>query len=67
VINQAAKTLLYLPLYIADRRGFFQKEGIDATIVTGGGDSQAFAAVVGGSAQFGQGDPVMVPLSLQRG
>lgn len=67
VINQAAKTLLYLPLYIANRRGFFADEGLDARIITGGGDSQALAAVIGESADVGQGDPMMVPLSLQQG
>ncbi len=67
VINQAANTLLYLPLYIAQDNGYFKDEGVDVTVVTGGGDSQAFAAVVGGSADFGQGDPMMVPLSRQHG
>jgi len=67
VINQAANTLLYLPLYIAKDNGYFKDEGIDASIVTGGGDSQAFAAVIGGSADFGQGDPMMVPISRQQG
>jgi NitT/TauT family transport system substrate-binding protein len=67
VINQAAKVLLYLPLYIAQHNGYFKAEGLEATVVTGGGDSQAFAAVVGGSADFGQGDPMMVPISRQRG
>jgi len=67
VINQAAKVLLYLPLYIASDNGYFRDEGIDASVVTGGGDSQAFAAVVGGSADFSQGDPMMVPISRQRG
>jgi NitT/TauT family transport system substrate-binding protein len=67
VISQAAKVLLYLPLYIANEQGFFREENIDAVVVTAGGDSQAFAAVVGGSADFGQGDPMMVALSRQRG
>lgn len=67
VINQAAKTLLYLPLYIAQQQGFFKAEGIEVSIVTGGGDSQAFAAVLSGSADMGQGDPMMVPISRQRG
>jgi NitT/TauT family transport system substrate-binding protein len=67
VINQAAHTLLYLPLYIAQANGYFKDEGLDVTVMTGGGDSQAFAAVVGGSAEFGQGDPMMVLLSRQNG
>lgn len=67
VINQAAKTLLYLPLYIAQDNGYFKQQGINVTIITGGGDSQAFAAVLGGSADVAQGDPMMVPISRQQG
>ncbi len=67
VINQAANTLLYLPLYIARDKGYFTNEGLSVTIVTGGGDSQAFAAVLGGSADIAQADPMMVPISRQNG
>jgi NitT/TauT family transport system substrate-binding protein len=67
VISQAANTLLYLPLYIAQDNGYFKDEGIEASIVTAGGDSQAFAAVIGGSADFAQADPMMVPISRQHG
>lgn len=67
VIVQAAETLLYLPLYIAYENGYFLDEGLKVQIVTGGGDSQAFAAILGGSAQVAQGDPMMVPLARQRG
>jgi len=67
VINQAANVLLYLPLYIAQDKGFFEQEGILVEIVTGGGDSQAFAAVLSGSADIAQGDPMMVPISRAQG
>jgi NitT/TauT family transport system substrate-binding protein len=67
VINQAANTLLYLPLYIANDNGYFKDQDVDVSIVTGGGDSQAFAAVIGGSADIAQGDPMMVPISRQEG
>lgn len=66
-INQAAKTLLYLPLYVALDKGYFEDQGLEVTINTGGGDSQSFAALVGGSAQFAQGDPTFVAISHERG
>lgn len=67
VINQAAKTLLYLPLYVAIDKGYFSDEGLSVTVNTGGGDSQAFAALIGGSAQFAQGDPTFVAISHEKG
>jgi len=67
IIAQAAKTLLYLPLYIAQDEGYFHDEGIDVSIVTSGGDSQAFAALASAQAQFAQGDPTFVAISHERG
>ncbi len=66
-INQAAKTLLYLPLYVAVDQGFLKDSGIEAKIATGGGDSQAFAALLSGEAQFAQGDPTFVAISHEKG
>src|SRR5207245_1761166 len=66
-IHQAAKTLLYLPLYVAVEQGYLGAEGIKARIVTAGGDSQAFAALANGEAQFAQGDPTFVAISHERG
>ncbi len=34
VINEAVRTLLYLPLYHAKEGGFFEKNGVDVEIVT---------------------------------
>lgn len=67
VIAQAAKTLLYLPLYVAQDQGFFDQEKLDVEITTAGGDSQAFAALASGQAQFAQGDPAFVAISHERG
>jgi len=66
-IAQAANTLLYLPLYVALDEGYLQKNGIDAQIITSGGDSQAFAALASGQVQFAQGDPTFVAISHSRG
>ncbi len=64
---QAANTLLYLPLYVAVDNGYLQQNGINMQIVTAGGDSQAFAALASGQAQFAQGDPTFVAISHSRG
>ena len=47
--------LYYLPLTIAEQRGYFKAEGLDATVVDFAGGSQALRAVVGGSADVVSG------------
>lgn len=47
--------LYYLPLTIAEQRGFFKAEGLDVNIVDFAGGSQALRAVVGGSADVVSG------------
>lgn len=66
-INQAFQSLLYLPLYVAQEKGYFAEQGVDVTIETGGGGAQSWAAVIGGSAQFSIQDPVFVPKSREMG
>lgn len=66
-INQAFQSLLYLPLYVADDEGFFEEEGIDIEIATGGGGTQSWSAVLGGSAEFSIQDPVFVPKARESG
>lgn len=66
-INQAFQSLLYLPLYVAEDQGFFEEEGIDIEISTGGGGTQSWSAVLGGSAEFSIQDPVFVPKTHESG
>jgi NitT/TauT family transport system substrate-binding protein len=66
-INQAFEHLLYIGLYVAKDGGFFEKQGLDAKIETGGGDAQAFSALTSGAAQFAQGDPAFVAIANERG
>ena len=66
-INQAFEHLLYIGLYVAKDAGFFRKQGLDVSIETGGGDSQAFSALTSGRAQFAQGDPAFVAIANEKG
>jgi NitT/TauT family transport system substrate-binding protein len=59
--------LLYLPLYVAMEEGLFAKHGVDVTLKFAGNDDQIFAAVIGGAAQFGMGDPVFAAISHDKG
>ncbi|WP_201495198.1 ABC transporter substrate-binding protein [Rubrivivax sp. A210] len=47
--------LYYLPLTIAEQRGYFKAEGLDLTIVDFAGGSRALQALVGGSADVVSG------------
>lgn len=55
-IAVGGKTLFYyLPLTVAERRGFFKDEGIEVEIVNLAGGSKALEAMVGGSADMVSG------------
>jgi NitT/TauT family transport system substrate-binding protein len=66
-INEAARTLLYLPLYHAIDRGFFAKRNVAVSVVTGGTATNAMAALFGKSADFAQADPMYVPIARSHG
>jgi NitT/TauT family transport system substrate-binding protein len=66
-IAQFGDFFLYAPLYIALDGGYFRKEGLDVSIVNTGGDDKTWAAVIGGSAEFGVADPTFVAVSAARG
>ena len=67
VVNQAFQHPLYIVLYVAQDAGFFEEEGLDVSIQTGGGDAQAFSALTSGSAHFAQGDPSFVAIAREQG
>lgn len=67
VINEAVRTLLYLPVYMAIERGYFRDEGLDVTLITGGTAANSFAALLSGEAMFSVADPMYVPISMQHG
>lgn len=66
-INQAFQSLLYLTLYVANDVGFFADEGLNVTVTTGGGGSQSWSSVLGGSADYSIHDPVFPTISRERG
>jgi len=59
--------LLYLPLYIAMEQGYFAENGLEVELVFAGNDDQIFAAVAGGAADFGVGDPVFTAIAQEKG
>jgi len=61
------KYLIYLPVYLAQSQGFFEKHNIHADLLFSGNDDQVFATVARGDAQFGVGDPIFSAISTQRG
>lgn len=61
------KYLIYLPLYLAQEKGFFEKEGLNVSTKYSGNDDQVFATVLRGEAQFGIGDPVFTAISREKG
>lgn len=65
-INQAFQSLLYLPLYVADQKGFFEEENINLIRQTAGGGMQAWTSVLGGSSDFSIHDPVFAPMSREQ-
>ena len=66
-IAQFGHVFLYLPLYVAQDKGFFKEEGLDVQIVSTGGDEKTFAAVASGSAQFGVADPTFTAIAQEKG
>jgi NitT/TauT family transport system substrate-binding protein len=66
-VAQFSQFFLYMPLYLADAKGFFEEEGIKIEMVNTGGDDKTFAAVIGGSATFGIADPTFVAIAKEQG
>jgi NitT/TauT family transport system substrate-binding protein len=64
---EAVHNLGYINLYVGQHAGIFKKHGLDLKVSAAGGDTQAFAAVLGKSAQFAIGDATMVQMSREAG
>lgn len=66
-ICQWGQVLAYLPLYIAQNEGLFEKQGLKVKLINGGADDLTWAAVTTGNAQFGVADPTMVAVQQAQG
>lgn len=67
VIAQSGDFFLYAPLYVAVDAKIFEKQHLNVSIVSTGGDEKTWAAVVSGSAKFGVSDPTFVAISEEHG
>lgn len=64
---EAVHNLGYINLYVGQHAGIFKKNGLKLNLSAAGGDTQAFAAVLGKSAPFAIGDATMVQMSREAG
>ena len=65
--SEAVHNLGYINLYVGMHSDVFKKNGLDMQVSAAGGDTQTFAAVLGGSADFAIGDATMAVISRENG
>jgi NitT/TauT family transport system substrate-binding protein len=65
--SEAVHNLGYINLYVGMHADIFEKHGLKMNVTAAGGDTQTFAAVLGGSADFAIGDATMVQMSREAG
>lgn len=64
---EAVHNLGYINLYVGQHAKIFERHGIKLNVSAAGGDTQAFAAVLGKTAQFAIGDATMAQMSKEQG
>lgn len=52
-LNEVAHSIFYAPQYAAIELGYFKEEGIDLTLVNGGGADKVMTALISGDADIG--------------
>ena len=52
-LNEVAHSIFYAPQYAAIELGYFEEEGIDLTLVNGGGADKVMTALLSGDADIG--------------
>ena len=52
VLNEVTRSVFYAPLYVAVSKGYFEAEGLELEIVTGGGSDASMTALLAGEADF---------------
>ena len=50
VLNEVTRSVFYAPLYVAVSKGFFEAEGMELEIITGGGSDKSMTALLSGEA-----------------
>src|SRR5258708_29170094 len=65
--SEAVHNLGYINLYVGMHSGIFEKNGLDMKVTAAGGDTQTFAAVLGGSQGFANRDVTQEPPSREAG
>lgn len=53
VLNEVAHSIFYAPMYVAIEEGYFAREGIEITLITGFGADKTMTAVLTGEADIG--------------
>jgi NitT/TauT family transport system substrate-binding protein len=66
-LAQPTEGFLWSPVYVARGQGLFEQEGLDVDVVITSGGTQAAAAVLGGSAQFGVTNMASVMQAADKG
>ena len=66
-ISEPVRVLSFAPIYVAIEKGYFQEEGIEVEIASGGGGSQVMATLISGQVEFGVAAPSSVIKTYQTG
>ena len=66
-LNEVAHSIFYAPMYIAIEQGYFEKEGINLTLVTGFGADKTMTAVLSGEADIGFMSPETTVYTVNEG
>ena len=66
-VAEAIRWIGFLPLYVANDKGFFARENLDVKIVTAGGRALAVQTVISGQADLSSQDPAGPTQALKQG
>ena len=67
VVTQSSNVLMWTPMYVARKLGYFKNEGIDLEVVVVKSGPDALAAVTSGSAQISMGFPATPIRATEKG
>ena len=67
VVSQLFQSVMFLPLYVALDRGFFEKQGLAVSKQTLGSPNASLSAVIAGSAEFSLHGPEWTAIAASKG